>query len=368
MGIVKELLGRTKARDCLIDLEKLRTVSDVNGIVIWGTGRSGMYALDVCRKVGIEVLCFVDGLPHRADEEIDGLMVYHSDVFFSKQENRTCVVLIACMAGYGAEEYLVQRGIRCLSFEVNFLAEFAKGISYQKLLLENENAIEQTYDMLWDEESRRVYQAVLAYRLSLDRSLISSIYDAHIYFDNDVVPDFHGRAFVDCGAFWGDTLECFMKSPNCTCETYIALEPIESEYVKLCALVRECKYSNVRTLQLGVWDRTTVLRFAAGQSSNGHVQENGQIALPASSIDHICAQQGVEADFIKMDIEGSEDAALRGGRETIQKNRPIIAASIYHHMKDLWELPLLMKKLNPDYKLYIRHHSHWGDDTVCYAV
>ena len=72
--------------------------------------------------------------------------------------------------------------------------------------------------------------------------------------------------------------------------------------------------------------------------------------------------------FIKMDIEGAELEALKGSREIIQRYRPRLAISAYHKKEDLVELPLYIKELVPEYKLYIRHYSNAGVETVLYAV
>lgn len=47
---------------------------------------------------------------------------------------------------------------------------------------------------------------------------------------------------------------------------------------------------------------------------------------------------------------------------------PKLAICIYHKREDLYELPLLIKKLNPTYKLYVRHYSDHFAETVCYAL
>ncbi len=37
--------------------------------------------------------------------------------------------------------------------------------------------------------------------------------------------------------------------------------------------------------------------------------------------------------------------------------------------EDLWEIPLYIKSLNPEYRLYIRHHSkQYPCEMVLYAV
>ena len=71
--------------------------------------------------------------------------------------------------------------------------------------------------------------------------------------------------------------------------------------------------------------------------------------------------------FIKMDIEGAEYEALLGAKETIQKNKPKLAISIYHKPEDIISIPKLIKSMVPNYRLYIRHYSNADNETVLYA-
>ena len=72
--------------------------------------------------------------------------------------------------------------------------------------------------------------------------------------------------------------------------------------------------------------------------------------------------------FIKMDIEGSELEALKGAQQTIQRDRPKLAICIYHKPEDMTDIPLYIKSLVPEYRLYVRHHSNRCSETVLYAV
>lgn len=74
------------------------------------------------------------------------------------------------------------------------------------------------------------------------------------------------------------------------------------------------------------------------------------------SIDEFIEKEGLETvDFIKMDIEGSEEKALLGAKETLKKFKPKLAISIYHKFSDFYKLPLLIKRLNPDYKIRVKN-------------
>lgn len=85
------------------------------------------------------------------------------------------------------------------------------------------------------------------------------------------------------------------------------------------------------------------------------------------SIDSFLADREDRVSFIKADIESYEYNMLRGARETINKYKPRMAVCIYHNPTDVYSIPLLLKELNPEYKLALRHHSYNMDDTVLYA-
>ena len=72
--------------------------------------------------------------------------------------------------------------------------------------------------------------------------------------------------------------------------------------------------------------------------------------------------------FIKLDIEGKEKDVLGAMDEFIAQKHPDLAISVYHSLDDLWEIPLLLHRLNPNYKIYLRHQSNYFTETVCYAT
>ncbi|HEY8097641.1 MAG TPA: FkbM family methyltransferase, partial [Methylobacter sp.] len=79
--------------------------------------------------------------------------------------------------------------------------------------------------------------------------------------------------------------------------------------------------------------------------------------------------QGVipRVDFIKMDIEGAELAALKGASESIQKFKPRLAISLYHRLSDFIDIPSEIRRLHPEYRFYLGHHSVHQEETILYA-
>lgn len=90
--------------------------------------------------------------------------------------------------------------------------------------------------------------------------------------------------------------------------------------------------------------------------------------IKTKSIDDLVKERGLEkVDFIKMDIEGSELAALKGAKRTICQYKPNLAICIYHKIEDFYMIPKYIKQIVPEYKLYVKHHTDMEWETVLYA-
>ena len=59
-------------------------------------------------------------------------------------------------------------------------------------------------------------------------------------------------------------------------------------------------------------------------------------------------------DYIKYDVEGAEYEALEGSKNTVLRDRPVLAVSLYHRPEDLFRIPLYIHSLNPAYRFYLR--------------
>ena len=91
--------------------------------------------------------------------------------------------------------------------------------------------------------------------------------------------------------------------------------------------------------------------------------------VAVTTIDDYVRREALERiDFIKMDIEGSETAALRGATDTLRRFRPKLAISLYHRPVDLWQIPLWVDSLGLGYRLYLDHYTIHLEETVLYAV
>lgn len=94
----------------------------------------------------------------------------------------------------------------------------------------------------------------------------------------------------------------------------------------------------------------------------------GAVVCQLETIDEFCHKNHLShIDCIKLDIEGAELSALRGGAETIKKCHPRLIICLYHKPADMTEIPLYIKSLVPEYELFLSHCSCQFIDTILYA-
>ncbi|MCM1136316.1 MAG: FkbM family methyltransferase [Clostridium sp.] len=67
--------------------------------------------------------------------------------------------------------------------------------------------------------------------------------------------------------------------------------------------------------------------------------------------------------FIKTDIDGAGTEALKGSEKIIKTFETKLAICIYHKPEDLFKIPILIKEMRGDYKIFIRQY-----EIICYAV
>jgi FkbM family methyltransferase len=225
--------------------------------------------------------------------------------------------------------------------------------------------------MLWEDQySLEEYLQQLNMRMTLDLEAVSRVTNYRAYFPTDLFTCCQdNEVFVDCGAFDGDTLKDFLKATDGRFKQYIAIEPDKMNYLKLRDVVaRDFPQHSARIepLNLAVGEQRGIVRFSDSASTESRIDDTGDQEVQCVPLDELLAK--VAPTYIKMDIEGSERAAITGAREAIVHSRPIIAVSAYHKACDLWELPLMIHEMVADYSFYLRPEKRAGWDLICYAI
>jgi len=226
-------------------------------------------------------------------------------------------------------------------------------------------------ELLKDQKSKKLLDQMVLLRKTLDIKHYIKPYDKE-YFPSDVpiLEQLHNINFVDCGAYTGDTIKDLMQHTS-SVKTTISFEPDLSNLQKLNLELHRQKelfeHTEFFVYPAGVYDRSTTLRFANdGIDSSASISDDASVSIQVVSLDDVLCN--VAADYIKMNIEGAEKQALLGATKTLQKYKPNLAICLYHKPEDLWELPLLIKQIEPSYDMYLRVHEDMCLSTVLYCI
>ena len=180
-----------------------------------------------------------------------------------------------------------------------------------------------------------------------------------------------GDVVIDAGACYGDTALYFSeKTGGADVYSFEFLPENVDIFSKNMELNPKYKDS-VHLVKKPVSDTSGMKLYAVpngpGTSVTSFKQENA-IEFETITIDDFVEQNSIsKVDFIKMDIEGSEEAALKGAEKTIKKFRPKLAICAYHKVDDLCVLPHIIKAMVPEYKLYLDHYTINSTETVLFA-
>lgn len=341
-----------------------RIISEIKNqnVVLYGAGKYGIQALNKLKEYNIKVKYFIDDNKVRSGNYVDGIPVISLEETIQILRNNFCIII----ANYYVLEVL--KKIEKYKFDlekVYFCSELLIEDIDKEYIKEKKDKMQKVYKMLGDYQSKMIYRTMIESRFTKNIDLLGRTYNNNQYFPKDgILKLTDNEIFVDAGAFDGDTIEAFFKAVNYKFKYIYAFEPDNANYSKLL----QKQYSkNIKVFNAGLYNKTSKLTFSANKGGSSKIEENGVDMIQVYKFDELELSDKA-ITFVKMDIEGSELKALEGMKNAIIQNRPKLAICIYHKFEDLWELPLYIKELVPEYKLYIRNYTTYLDEIVLYAT
>ncbi|MGC8794129.1 MAG: FkbM family methyltransferase [Bryobacteraceae bacterium] len=166
-----------------------------------------------------------------------------------------------------------------------------------------------------------------------------------------------GDIVLDCGAAMGVfTREALAAGARLVVAIELAPENLECLRRNF---AEEVRAGQVIIYPKGVWDRDDVMTLYVDPGNSPadsvvmrpeHARPGPQV--PLTTIDKLVNELGLErVDFIKMDIEGAEQRALEGARQTLARFRPRLAISAYHREDDPKRIPELVRQAWKGYRM-----------------
>jgi FkbM family methyltransferase len=243
-------------------------------------------------------------------------------------------------------------------------------VAGRKAMTEAKGKINTVISLLADGRSKDVYTKELLSR----RRMKNMMPPEHVepvnqqYFDRNIIRIADNEIFIDAGAYDGATTALFLQNANSPDVKSYLFEPDSTMFQAMCEKIAPLNDGNMEFIKAGLSSESGTAKFMKRPIGSSRIDPSGDEEITTIALDNYID----EATFIKMDIEGGEMNALKGARRIITECKPKLAISIYHNINDLWEVPLLIHSINPDYKLYVRKYEgaagYFLNEVVCYAV
>ena len=358
----------------------LKAASDAGRpILLYGMGNGADKILTVCEAYGIPVADFFASDGFVRGHSFHGKVVLSFSEAREKYGDESMIVLLSFASSRPEVLKTIQQVADTCETYVPDVPVCGTELFNREFYEANREKIDTARSLFADEESRRVYNGILEYKLTgrMDvlRATESSPADAY----RSILRAEAFRTTADLGAYNGDSIrELRRYAPNL--RSVVAFEPDRRNFRKLgeyaASLTEAGDHLTLHLVQAGAWSETATLTFQASGNRNagiadtpteaqGHILPStthnpyfGKTAeVPVTSLDTVCEEifgAHTHLDYIKYDVEGAEYEALLGSRRIIERDAPALLVSAYHRSADLYRLPILVHELNPRYKLYLR--------------
>jgi FkbM family methyltransferase len=324
-------------------------------IVLFGAGATGGYATRYLREHGIEPVAIVDNCAAKWGTEMLGIRIMDPE---SAQQK------------FPDDEWVATAISRPAATEIRAQLK-AMGVKTKPLWeclpvfhgLPPEGADDAIREALADDmKSYQEWSSQLRFRTDPNYDWQIAPSDTKDIYFPDFISHLDDEHFVDCGAADGDTATAFMAQWK-QWRSITAFEPDVKNFEKLQLCIQGT--SNIRMHRRAVSDTEGWMNFTPDVDNSSRLAKDGNYSVRVSTLD------GMKLDrptYIKMDIEGAELEALWGARNLLREQSPVLAICAYHTSDHLWQIPLLIHAIQPDYKLFFRRYGEGAFELVWYAV
>lgn len=338
---------------------------------IFGGGQFGRDVCNVLRSQAFEVRGFIEANPRTT--ELLGLPVKRWDQLSAVEKHAQLVVGIynRGMPLDQMEAIGREAGFKDILMPWHIYAQFEKQLGWRYWLcgrdaiVDQLDVLENSHAFFTDTTSKACLIDICRFRLGVHTTYGSFRHATNQYFNELTLTAATPAAirYVDGGAYNGDTLIEFCGLHNIS-EAFL-FEPDKDNFA---ALQKNLRTANVGAycLPMALGDSYQILSFNEGNGEAGTIDSSGTAHIAAMALDDFLPTQSV--DFIKLDVEGAEIAALQGAARLIERCRPTLAISFYHRIQDLWEIPAWLTAHCDNYDFALRQHFFNSFDSVLYAM
>lgn len=317
-------------------------------IVLYGMGNGADRILDVLEQIGVKAqgVFASDGFVRH--QSFRGFMVCSYEEI--KAQFREMVVLLS----FGTHRMDVMENVRRIMQEQEVYAPdvpvAGKTLFDEDFVLQNRGKFEQVYIMLADDQSKKVYENVIRAKLT---GKIQYLFECQSEPKEayETLGLSLNEQYLDIGAYTGDTALRFAQWTNNQYGCIDAVEPDRKNFEKL--VKNTDGLFNVNCHHCCLDQKVGKCFFAMDGGRKSRSINSGGGIVAAETVDHLFSDRTFT--WVKMDVEGMENAVLQGASNLINRCRPKMDVAAYHRSEDLFSIPLLIQKICPNAKVYLRH-------------
>ncbi len=176
-----------------------------------------------------------------------------------------------------------------------------------------------------------------------------------IFLDDCVKRYLQGGVFFDCGAYDGASAIIMNKyQPSEIHLVEPSVRNIQKMRQNLANFVPDLKY-HCHELCLGS-ERGEAFFDGEHDGSSRMVESSTHgVRVEVATLDEICQKHWIDnVRWIKADLEGEALNMIKGAKETICKNRPLLTLGVYHNPQEFLEIAPLLRSYVPEYEFAFR--------------
>ena len=351
--MLKKILSKSSSWEVLATADK--------PIVLYGTGNGADKVIDELYRLNIKISEVIasDGFVRKR--------TFRNFTVKSLREIEEKYEDFILLIGFASGIPHVMQYIRDLSCKYQTLMPvvpvFSNTIFNREYVLANSEKLEYSRSLLYDKESRKVFDKMAEFQYTGDLSCLFSIESTREDALKSILNLTDKEDMLDLGAYRGDTIEELISLTG-DYRSVTALEPDRKSFEKLQIYAKN--KDSITIYPYAVWNENTELIFSGGGGRQSTLSNDGKYTVPAVTVDSLINNKSIT--YIKADVEGVEKEMLQGMQNILKTQKPKLSIACYHKTEDLCTLIPLIHSINPDYKIHLRHHPYipcWDTNLYC---
>lgn len=213
--------------------------------------------------------------------------------------------------------------------------------------------IVKAYGLFSDDDSRNAYASIINYKLFGRMSYLMNAYSTKDELYSEIKNE-GIESFIDAGAYNGDTVrEAIAYFPEL--KRITAVEPDPKNFKKLLKYSETVENVEITAVNAAVWSSLGDGEFSSSGNRNSSISSTVSYQHKDTGVSLVTVDSlGVDADYVKYDVEGAELEALIGSHNTVISSRPTMLISLYHRSRDIFEIPNFIGERYPFYRMVLR--------------